>query len=189
MGYDICGDGDVHLPLDKVKDAIKAIKKAHKEKHKGTKLPVFTTAEELADKFEDIAHCFRGTLDDGYIIIECRESFRHLSECEWVFEVIAEFVEGGPFEFRGEDGLQWRWAFEGGKFVTVDSEVVWGRDAKAPHIAGEIEDMIYDSATGKIKVHADPQLILDQIEELLRKNGFGPFAGMETLDILAKAGE
>lgn len=186
MGYDITGDGEATLPLKDVPGAIKALKKAHREKHKAGSIAYLKDAESLVANIEKLTGCFVANVRDD--VIDFRPSddvFRHLSEDQWFFEAIGHLLVG-EFEFRGEDGIQWRWDFGVNGFEEVDSKLVWGREAEAPHIAGEIEDLIYDSATNKIRDHKDPQAVLDQIEELLRKNGYGPFAGMEVLDILAK---
>lgn len=195
MGYDIHGSGQVRIAADKVQAAYDALQDAIIENGSYEDLPdraELPIAKRLAALADDVTECFYcASTDAGEVTIEpIDDSFRRVSEEEWVFEALSQYADAdSEITFTGEDSYQWKWSFETGKLVEVDSHQVWGRDGRAPHIAGEVEDLIYDSGTGKIRVHEDPQAVLDQIEEILRKNGFGPFAGLGALDILAKAAE
>lgn len=204
MGYDILGDGEARLVAEKVATALDLIRKAHAENAAENEkrpewqraiiepLPPFEDAQTLADSIDKLLGCFWALFDEntGDIVFQPSEdSFHRLEYDQWFFVAIGGLLDG-EFKFRGEDGVEWRWDFCPAKgLVNVPSELVWGRDIKSPRVAGEIEDLIYDSATQKIKEHEDPQAVLDKIEKILRENGFGPFAGMDTLDVLVKATE
>lgn len=186
MGYDIYVDGRVLLPKENIRSACEALIEASKQ-HTGGWEPKARNAAALVSFIEDQT-CFGASKDASAVIIEAPEDcVRRVNEDEWVFEALGPFIaRGGVFDFRGEDGLQWKWSFEG-KLDIEDSAVVFGADCNAPAICKDLVNLLYDGS--KIRVHADPQEALDRIEGWLRKHGFGPFAGLDTLDAIAKAVE
>lgn len=186
MGYDVYGSGEAWIKADQVESALAALTKAAAAKGDTTVQPDWN----LGKAIEEVTACFYSVdqANGDIVISPSDDAFRHLDDDLWAFEALAPFIEEGSiFEFTGEDHYQWMWTFDGKTVEDVGSEVVYGADRNAPKVCTEIVRLLYEG--GAIKSHSDPQAVLDQIEELVRKAGYGPFAGMDALDAIAKAAE
>lgn len=190
MGYDIWVSGEVTLPKASAAAACEAISEL--EVHDTWPHKESFGPSTLIDFIEKNT-CFSARVVDEEILISAPDdSVRHTEEYEWVFEALAPFIEDDycGFTFVGEDHCQWRWEFDRNRrypFTVVESEVVFGADCYAPAICKDLVGLLYDGS--KLRDHDDPQAVLDRIEGLLRKHGFGPFAGLDALDAMAKAAE
>lgn len=196
MGYDIYGDGEVTIRADKVAAAGAALH-AHcvKETIIETEVvPSYSTAKLLAEAIEDhTEHRFSANeiTPTGDLLIQPDHdcgALRNIDDTKWVLDVLAPFADEGHFSWTGEDSLKWLWKFGPGGVEEVDSEVMYGSDRNAPYAIGEIVELLYPDGKSPAQ-WKNARAKLDQIADILRKNGFGPFGGLEPLDALAKAVE
>lgn len=110
----------------------------------------------------------------------------HLRDTDDAMEIFGQIVDllqpRQTLDLKGEDGCQWRWEVsENGKLRELDSQIFYGQDINAPDAVVEIVELLWPE--GK-EIEWTGQTAL-AIGELLRKHGFGPYAGKETLDALA----
>lgn len=130
--------------------------------------------------------------------MESYDSFRNSGNEMWFFEAIAPFCDADScIEFHGEDGYRWRWEITNGKFVEVDSNVVFGNDIKAPEIVEKLIKLIYYTEDPRRHQPGQPitaffdfndpnyEKVVGEIEGILRASGFGPQAGQTELERLA----
>jgi hypothetical protein len=76
-----------------------------------------------AATLQEALKCWRWNLDKDYGIEFWGEK---LGDDQILFDTIAPFVKAGSFiEMDGEDGMKWRWYFDGEKCVEQSGKVTW----------------------------------------------------------------
>ena len=189
MGYDIYASGVSTIPKDKVLEAGKAFVVAlYKEGQIAADAPAppIKSAKQVLALFSWYDEIFFPVMeDDGSITFQSEDNFRRLSEEEWIFEALGPFFDADSgFDFQGEDGAKWLWRFNANGLVFKDGETVYGNDAKAPHLIEKIAGVLYPN--GELPVgKQDSDEMIYAICKIITDGGFGPFAGMTPLDMLA----
>jgi hypothetical protein len=185
MGYDIYGGGDAEIKAEHIQACAAAIYPASQgamiwgkdvslkkipENHNELARALVTLTDNL---FEFSAE------DHGAVHIEGPDGcFRHLDDVEWVFKTIGRCYK-------------WRWCFDPEEGLVVeDSSVVYGQDSYAPNVVHKLVDVIYPPENDRKPISAldgvDHEVVLLQIENIIREGGFGPQAGMNELERLAE---
>ena len=122
--------------------------------------------------------------NDGLLFFQPNDD--HLRDTDEAFVELAKIEDlldpsQGPVDFKGEDGYHWRWVVEEGELRELQSSTLYGQDTHAPEAVEKIVEVLWPK--GK-EIDWTGQTALE-IAELLRKLGFGPYAGKETLETLA----
>ena len=184
MGYDVWINGEVTIPADKVEAALAAVRRMAAEEDGD---------EENTESFEDLIerlgheHFEAAKQPNGdYIIGPYEDNHRNEEEAEDLFDTLAPFIPGGSFTFEGEDGEEWSWDFVKGELKYDSAAQVWGDDQNKIAAFDEILGVLYPE--GKVRTKF-PKGTLDKLATIIRKAGFGPFAGLSDLEALAKAAE
>lgn len=127
MGYYIdVIQTEFHIPADKVNDALQAVKALGKEgKSYSWVDDNFANRDTLKATLEawryDITEDEEGNVTDIYF------NGQKLGDDETLFRALGPFVDaGGYIEVSGEEGAQWRWAFDGEKMVEQDAFTSYG---------------------------------------------------------------
>ena len=109
---------NVNAVIEKLKD--------YAQKHKNISWVNNNTIIE-ADNIEDIFKEIRYSLfvnEEGDYEIEYFNGEK-LGDDFNIFSCVAEFVEDGFIEYRGEDGSQWRYVFKDGEMTEKYGRIVW----------------------------------------------------------------
>jgi hypothetical protein len=146
MGYCISMDiSNLHIPLENVSKALKAINALHKDQativknggggsssgggkptvhfYSWVDNPPEGGFKSLEEAFE--AWRYSASNQDGNCVIECFNGEK-LGDCETLWRALEKLVSPtGKIHCRGEDGMEWKWVFKGGKFKEVTSTRVW----------------------------------------------------------------
>ena len=144
MGYCVSMEiENLNIPLEKVKDALKAINALFEPKlmkgqasggsYSGGKQTDwnYSWVDKPADGgFKNLEEAFdawrySASNQDGSCEIECFTGEK-LGDDPILWAAVAPFVNPkAVITCRGEDGAQWRWIFKGGKFKEQMGKVVW----------------------------------------------------------------
>ena len=104
-----------------------AVKKVVKE-YKGLSWVHETDVAKTTDVFEILSCCrWDASTNQRDANIHCLTFNGEKSGSDFIlFKAIAPFVEaGGCIEMEGEDGLQWRWLFDGKTCTEQYAKTVW----------------------------------------------------------------
>lgn len=132
MGYGVTVElTDVRIPADNVADCLAAINAMHdlkapwNSKYSWVTDPSGNGFKSLKAAFEAWRYDAFVDEEDGSVTIDCFEGEKW-GDDEQLFQTIAPFVEDeGLIECRGEDGAQWRYAFNDGSLDEQTAKIVW----------------------------------------------------------------
>jgi len=80
----------------------------------------FKSLEEAFDAWR-----YNASIQDGKCVINCFNGEK-LGNCDVLWSALAKFVNpSAEIHCKGEDGMEWKWVFKGGKFKEVSSTRVW----------------------------------------------------------------
>ena len=183
MGYDVWIQGEVTLKRDKVDEALTALRaKAFEEDDE----PCDETLDELIFRFSH--EHFEATEDKlrsgEWSIGPVEDSHRDVDEAEDLFKLLAPYLNDGTIFFEGEDGDEWSWEIKDGKLGYDRADQVWGDDKGKIEAFDAVLKILYPK--GKLRTRF-PKGTLDKLADTIRKAGYGPLAGLDDLDAIAKA--
>ena len=201
MGMDVYIDGELTIPASKVLEArdlfLKVLAKggcnyAHNDE------PWTPGEHDTYETPKEIVGLIKGKLerfgielcDDGSIEFRLEDSStRHEEYDQWIFEILAPVIEDGQFSMSGDE-YHWMWVIEGGEFSESHGEIVYDHDSKATPTIEKIIEMIYPHDGKPLSATCDDpnmfNLVINNIENLLRETGYGPQAGKNELDRLSE---
>ena len=146
MGYCISMEiSDLHIPLENVSKALKAINALHKDQativknggggsssgggkptihfYSWVDNPPEGGFKSLEEAFEAWRYSARN--DDGDCVVDYFTGEK-LGNCDVLWKAIAKYVNPkAEIRCHGEDGAQWRWIFKEGKFKEQSGDVIW----------------------------------------------------------------
>jgi hypothetical protein len=183
MGYDVWIYGDMAVKPDGFDGALAALRDRASQED----------GEPCDESFEDLVQRFSGEHFDAkkskagvWLVSPYEDGHRNEDEAEELFDIIAPFLEDGVLEFKGEDGEEWTWTFEGGNMKVDHASQIWDGDRHKIEAFDKVIAVLYPK--GKLRKKF-PKNTLDKVETIIRKSGFGPLAGLADLDAIAKAAD
>lgn len=207
MGMDVYVSGELTIPANKVTEARDLFLKVLAEGQKNTFMDEewsnrkwdrepwtpdkpCVTPEEFVLVIEGRLDRFGVQLmDDGRVIFFMGDSCRHEEEDQWVFATLAPYIDDGEFCMEG-DGYHWKWMIVDGELSEHEATTVFDHDANAVPTIEKIVALIYPNgrpvgSIGNELGRGEYELVLEEIENLLRETGYGPQAGKDELERLA----
>lgn len=210
MGMDVYVDGELTISATKVVEArdlfLKVLAEGEKDffldkewlKQKWIREPwvpdeddPVETPEEFVLLLEEKFDRFGVDLEDnGSLTFGMGDSCRHEEYDQWIFVALEDVINDGEFCFSS-DGCQWKWVIESGVLSESSGETVYDHDEKAAPTIDKIVALIYPNdepigSVGNELGRGEYELVIEQIENLLRETGYGPQAGMNELERLAE---
>ena len=132
MGYCVSMEiSGVIIPHEKVAECLAVINDLNTSANKNQ----FSWVSYPEDKFKTLRKAIEGWRyvgdfnEDGHFVIEYFEGEK-CGDDEILYEAIAPFIDNGTehpglITCRGEDGEQWRYAFENGKVENQQAKIIW----------------------------------------------------------------
>lgn len=181
MGYDIfCLTDEVVIGAKDAAAADAAIRALAKEKDATS-----NTFEGLVEELTGELFIAKAENGGWKILCPTDDYFRGLERADDLFRVLAPFLEGQEIHFEGEDHAEWKWCFKGGQVLQDDATKVFGDDHGKIAAFDQILEVLYPEGKFRTKF---PRGTFDKIATIIRKEGYGPLAGLDDLEALAKAG-
>lgn len=184
MGYDIFIYGEATLQPERFDEALTVLRAEAAEED----------GKPNDDSFEDLVqrhshehfHADKDAATGVWTIANNYEDgHRHTDDAEKLFQLLAPFLDDASIRFEGEDGHEWSWDIQDGKLTHDSADKVWGGGAAKASAFDEIVSALYPNGKFRKPIKGT----LDRIETIIRKAGFGPLAGLNDLEALAKASE
>jgi hypothetical protein len=187
MGMDVYIDGELTVPAAKLPEAKKLLLAAIVTEKGGEivedpdGIDFLTLAEQMLESFGVQKE------DNGDITFGVEYSIRREEYDQWIFEALAPVIDDGEFYMSGDD-YKWKWMVKDGEFGQADGEIVYDRNTRLEPTIEKIIELMYPGGKPLQAEGSDAISTLNEIENLLRENGFGPQAGMTELDRMAEVG-
>jgi hypothetical protein len=206
MGMDVYVSGELIIPANKVTEARDLFLKMLAEGSKSvfadqpwsgkwhrepwTPDDPCVTPEEFVSVLEDKFDRFGVELEaSGDLTFGMSNSTRHEEEDLWIFEALAPVIDDGEFCMEGE-GYHWKWVVENGELSEHEANTVFDHDENAVPTIAKIVTLIYPDgkpigSAGHELGLGEYELVIEEIENLLRETGYGPQAGKTELERMA----